>query len=68
MAQTDKPQSGNGETPKAPLPRYALVSQADAIKLLASCLEAVRLQLNNGKLTPAGHIPPASSSSGLSRF
>jgi hypothetical protein len=49
MPQNDKSQSSNGKAPKAPLPRYALASQDDVIKLLAACLEAVKLQLSNGK-------------------
>jgi hypothetical protein len=49
MPQTDKSPPSNGETSSAPLPRYVLTSQADAIKLIAACLEAVKLQLDNGK-------------------
>jgi hypothetical protein len=47
---------------------YPLYRKGDPLSSPSGGQATVHFQLNNGKLTPAGHIPPASSSSGLSRL
>ena len=47
---------------------YPLYRKGDPLSSPSGGQATVRFQLNNGKLTPLGHIPPASSSSGLSRL
>jgi hypothetical protein len=46
---------------------YSLYRPHDPLGSPSGGQASVRFQLNNGKLTPLGTIPPASSSSGLSR-
>jgi LppP/LprE lipoprotein len=47
---------------------YPLYRRGDPLSSPSGGQTTVRFQLNNGKLTPLGEIPPASSSSGLSRY
>jgi hypothetical protein len=47
---------------------YPLYRKSDPLSSPSGGQATVQFQLNNGKLTPVGHIPPASSSSGLSRY
>jgi hypothetical protein len=47
---------------------YPLYRKGDPLSSPSGGQTTVRFQLNNGKLTPAGRIPPASSSAGLSRY
>jgi hypothetical protein len=47
---------------------YPLYRKGDPLSTPSGGQASVRFQLNNGKLTPTGTIPPANSSSGLSRF
>jgi LppP/LprE lipoprotein len=47
---------------------YPLYRKSDPLCCPGAGQAIVQFQLNNGKLTPVGHIPPASSSSGLSRY
>jgi len=47
---------------------YPLYRSGDALSSPSGGTTIVRFQLNNGKLTPSGAIPPASSSTGLSRL
>ena len=47
---------------------YPLYRKNDPLSSPSGGQATVQFQLNNGKLTPVGHIPPASSSSGLSRY
>jgi hypothetical protein len=46
---------------------YPLYRPGDPLSSPSGGHAIVHFQLNNGKLTPAGRIPPASSSTGLSR-
>ncbi len=46
---------------------YPLYRSSDPLSSPSGGQAVVRFELNNGKLTPVGTIPPASSSSGLSR-
>jgi LppP/LprE lipoprotein len=71
-----------GTDTKEPSARVKVVSQGDTEVALAYPLyrkgdplsspsggqTTVRFELNNGKLTPLGQIPPASSNTGLSRY
>jgi hypothetical protein len=47
---------------------YPLYRKGDPLGTPSGGQATVRFQLNNGKLTPLGTIPPANSSGGLSRF
>ncbi len=47
---------------------YPLYRKSDPLSSPSGGQATVQFELNNGKLTPVGHIPPASSSSGLSRY
>ncbi len=47
---------------------YPLYRKGDPLSTPSGGQATVRFQLNNGKLTPVGHIPPAGSGSGLSRL
>jgi hypothetical protein len=47
---------------------YPLYRKGDPLSSPSGGQTTVRFQLNNGKLTPLGQIPPASSSTGLSRY
>jgi len=47
---------------------YPLYRKSDPLSSPSGGQTTVQFGLNNGKLTPIGHIPPASSSSGLSRY
>lgn len=47
---------------------YPLYRHNDPLSTPSGGQATVRFELNNGKLTPVGTIPPASSSSGLSRY
>jgi hypothetical protein len=47
---------------------YPLYRKGDPLSTPSGGQATVRFQLDNGKLTPLGTIPPSSSSSGLSRF
>lgn len=46
---------------------YELYRPGDSLSSPSGGQATVRFQLNNGKLTPVGKIPPANSASGLSR-
>jgi hypothetical protein len=47
---------------------YSLYRKGDPLSTPSGGQATVRFQLNNGKLAPLSSIPPASSSSGLSRL
>jgi hypothetical protein len=47
---------------------YPLYRKGDPLSSPSGGQATVRFQLNNGKLTPVGQIPPASSSAALSRY
>jgi hypothetical protein len=47
---------------------YPLYRKSDPLSSPSGGQTTVRFQLNNGKLTPLGAIPPASSTNGLSRY
>jgi hypothetical protein len=47
---------------------YPLYRKGDPLSSPSGGQRTVSFQLDNGKLTPLGSIPPASSSSGLSRY
>jgi hypothetical protein len=47
---------------------YPLYRSGDALSSPSGGQATVKFQLNNGKLAPLGHIPPASRSAGLSRY
>lgn len=47
---------------------YPLYRKSDPLSTPSGGQASVRFELNNGRLTPVGHIPPANSSNGLSRL
>jgi hypothetical protein len=47
---------------------YPLYRSGDPLSSPSGGQATVQFQLNNGKLAPLGHIPPASRSAGLSRY
>ncbi len=47
---------------------YPLYRSSDPLSTPSGGQATVHFQLNNGKLVPLGHIPPASRSAGLSRY